>query len=211
MMILGFLLGLILILIIVIRDKTFKTMGIICFIISLIIALIAFIDDYDQKRINENFKKSKSSIFVVVKNESSHKTSYFEINDKGDKRKLKKFKYNKNEILYPDYDCFDSYCEKNEITNAFMEDSCKVFDKNRNMIEYDNTIRNILIEISKSENTILYSRIILYEDKYYVLIAFNVNWWSPNVLYKYENGKLKHIYTFNGEEVISLKEIVKEN
>ena len=209
MKILGFLLGLILILIIVIKDKTFKTMGTICFIISLIIALIAFIDDCDQKRINKNFKNSKSSIFVVTKNESSKKNSYFEINDKGDKRKVKKFKYIKNKILYPDYGCFDSYCEKNEITNAFMEDSCKVFDKNRNITEYDDTIRNILIEISKSENAILYSKIILYESKYYVLIAFNVNWWSPNVLYRYDKGKLKHIYTFNGEEVISLKEEIK--
>lgn len=212
MSIIIFLLGIILMLIFIIKNKPFKIAGTICFIISFIIGLNAIIGDYNYKKVSENFKNSKSILYIVTKNESSDKKSYFKINDKGEARKIKKFKYLENETLYIDFGCFDDYINHdiNKGLNIFNEDKCKIIDKDRNIIEYDNTIKDILVKSSKLEHSILYGKILKYKDDYYVFLAFNVNIWSPCKIYKYENGKLKHIYTFDGEEVISIKEKVRE-
>lgn len=208
MLIIICILSVMLILTFVIKDEVFRSVGRIFFAICCLIAIIAYDVERKNKEFDEGFTNSKSNISIVTKRWKGETLSYYEINDQQEKRTIKKFKYEPNNALYLE-NCFDSYRIKYNKTNAYMEESCKVLDKDRNLVEYDDTINDIINLISNLEHAILESKIIIVDNDYYVDVAFNVNLWTPYELYKYENSKLKIIYTFNDEEVIYIKETKK--
>ena len=156
-------------------------------------------------RTMENKEFLKSAYMVATKDENNNKISFYEINNRKKARKINKIEYVENDMFYLN-NCFDSYSLQTGTQNSFLEDSCKVVDKNKNTIEYNDEIKNIIILISKLDHPILSSKVLDVNGKYFVVVEFNVNLWSPYKLYKFEDGKLKHIITFNGEEVIYIKE-----
>lgn len=202
-----FVLSLIIIMIvlfIVIKNDEFRMIDITLLIPVALLFLGSLIHNSDFM-VNRRFNNSKSNISIVTKRWKGETISYYEINDQLEIRTIKKIKYEPNNALYLE-NCFDSYSIKYNKTNAYMEESCKVLDKDRNLVEYDDTIKDIINLISNLEHAILESKIIIVDNDYYVDVAFNVNLWTPYELYKYENSKLKIIYTFNDEEVIYIKE-----
>ena len=148
----------------------------------------------------------KNSIYVVTKNTSKNTLSYYEVNDRKYERKANKFEYENNETI-TFQNCFESYIDrnKNKVLNKRMEE-CKILDSNNSEMESDETIENIINLISDLEHDIMKAKAIKVEENYYVVVALNVNLWSPYDLYKYENNKLRKLYTFDDEDIIGIKE-----
>lgn len=179
-------------------EKTKRRVSIICGIIGLF--SIVFYAGYFILFKN-NFE---TSIYVVTQNESDKKLSYYEVNDREYKRKTKKFEYKDNEIIILK-DCFESYIVGNKVLNRKTEE-CRIFDSNSNEIEKYEILENIINQISELEYDIFKAKIIKVNETYYIVVELNVNLWSPYDLYRYENDKLVHLYTFDGEDVIGIKE-----
>ena len=152
-----------------------------------------------------------NSIFVVTKNERNNSISYYEINDYEDKRTVDKFEYSNNELLYFN-NCFESYIdrERNKVLNK-RTNRCEILDDNKDNIIIDEKYDDIINKVSDLEHDIMESKMIKINDNIYVVVALNVNMWSPYKLYKYDNNKLNHLYTFDGEDVIAIKENLIEN
>ena len=196
---------------------------ILCILIPILIFLIIILSFYFTKFQNkilnaidslisekEYFNKypdKKYSVYVVTKNKKE-KLNYYEITV-DNKKEIKKFKYDDNKIIYLQ-DCFQSYIsyesDRSKILNK-INDECKTIDDNDIEIDKDEEINDIINNISKINHDIWGSpKIINVNGNYFVEVALNVNLWSPYDLYKYENGKLYHLYTFNGESIVAIKE-----
>ena len=117
-----------------------------------------------------------------------------------------KFEYEENDVLHLS-GCFKSYIDhdKNEVLNKLDEKNCKVMDNDWNVINSNEDLNNIIKLVSNLKHDIILSDVVKLNDDYYVIIGLNVNFWSPYYLYKYEDNKLKRIYCFDGEKIISLK------
>ena len=200
-----------------------KTKIILCILIPILIFLIIILSFYFAKFQNkilnaidslisekEYFNKypdKKYSVYVVTKNKKE-KLNYYEITV-DNKKEIKKFKYDDNKIIYLQ-DCFQSYIsyesDRSKILNK-INDECKIINNNDIEIDKDEEINNIINGISEINHDIWGSpKIINVNGNYFVEVALNVNLWSPYDLYKYENGKLYHLYTFNGESIVAIKE-----
>jgi len=147
-----------------------------------------------------------NSIFVVTKDERNDLIRYYEINSYGYERNVDNFEYDNNELLYFN-NCFESYIDrnKNKVLNK-RTNRCEILDKNKDNIIIDEKYDDIINKVSGLEHDIMESKMIKINDNIYVVVVLNVNWWSPYKLYKYDNNKLKHLYTFDGEDVIAIKE-----
>lgn len=195
--------------IILIMDKNSKTIGAIFLILSIIVSSILIIFFINRKITNDNFKNSKETYYLVTKDLSNgNKKNYYEINDKGQIRKIDKFKYSEVEY-YKLKDCFDSYVDHNanKVLNTYTKETCKAYDKNDNEIELNDTMINMIKEASKLEHSIygFHEKIIIVDGEYYMNLSFNVNMWDPFKVFKFDGKKLKHLYTFNNEEIIFIK------
>ncbi len=148
------------------------------------------------------------SIFVVTKDQSNDEIRYYEVNDYEYKRKVMQFSYEDNKYIKFDK-CFDSYIDKNarKVLNKRL-DECKLLDGDGNEISIDDTYNDIINQVSNLEHDIVdfESKIFRTENSIYVVIEFNVNLWTPYKLYKYDNHFLNRVYTFDGEDVIAIKE-----
>lgn len=195
--------------IILIMDKNSKPIGAILFVLSIIFSSIILIHLINIKTTNDNFIYSKESYYIVTKDLShNNKKNYYEINDKGQIRKIDKFKYSEVEY-YKLKDCFDSYVDHNanKVLNTYTKETCKAYDKNDNEIELNDTMINMIKEASKLEHSIygFHEKIIIVDGEYYMNLSFNVNMWDPFKVFKFDGKKLKHLYTFNNEEIIFIK------
>lgn len=197
--------------IILIMDKNSKTIGAIFLILSIIVSSILIIFFINRKIINDNFKNSKETYYLVTKDLSNgNKKNYYEINDKGQLRKVKKFKYSEIEY-YKLKNCFDSYVnhDVNKVLNTYTQETCKAYDKNDNEIELNDTMIKMIKEASKLEHSIygFHDKIIIVDGEYFMNLSFNVNIWDPYKVYKFDGKKLKHLYTFDNQEIIYIKKI----
>ena len=200
-----------------------KTKIILCILIPILIFLIIILSFYfakfqnkilnaidgliSEKEYSNKYPDKKYSIYVVTKNKKE-KLNYYEITV-DNKKEIEKFKYDDNKIIYLQ-DCFQSYIsyesDRSKILNK-INDECKTIDDNDIEIDKDEEINDIINNISKINHDIWGSpKIINVNGNYFVEVALNVNLWSPYDLYKYENGKLYHLYTFNGESIVAIKE-----
>ena len=87
-------------------------------------------------------------------------------------------------------------------------DTCNIFDENDNIIEISEELKNILINIQKNQESVIFEiKILKLEDDYYVVEALNVNMWTPYEFYYYnsKNEELEYIYTFSNEDVVGIK------
>ena len=197
--------------IILIMDKNSKTIGAIFLILSIIVSSILIIFFINRKITNDNFKNSKETYYLVTKDLSNgNKKNYYEINDKGQIRKIDKFKYSEVEY-YKLKDCFDSYVnhDVNKVLNTYTQETCKAYDKNDNEIELNDTMIKMIKEASKLEHSIygFHDKIIIVDGEYFMNLSFNVNIWDPYKVYKFDGKKLKHLYTFDNQEIIYIKKI----
>lgn len=197
--------------IILIMDKNSKTIGAIFLILSIIVSSILIIFFINRKITNDNFKNSKETYYLVTKDLSNgNKKNYYEINDKGQLRKVEKFKYSEIEY-YKLKNCFDSYVnhDVNKVLNTYTQETCKAYDKNDNEIELNDTMIKMIKEASKLEHSIygFHDKIIIVDGEYFMNLSFNVNIWDPYKVYKFDGKKLKHLYTFDNQEIIYIKKI----
>ena len=197
--------------IILIMDKNSKTIGAIFLILSIIVSSIPIIFFINRKITNDNFKNSKETYYLVTKDLSNgNKKNYYEINDKGQLRKVEKFKYSEIEY-YKLKNCFDSYVnhDVNKVLNTYTQETCKAYDKNDNEIELNDTMIKMIKEASKLEHSIygFHDKIIIVDGEYFMNLSFNVNIWDPYKVYKFDGKKLKHLYTFDNQEIIYIKKI----
>lgn len=185
----------------------------IIIVILAVLGLFAFsaliIMGIDPAKIfDPNKNNYENSIYVVTKDESSNEVRYYEVNDYEYKRKTKQFSYEENEYIKFDR-CFDSYIDKEErkVLNKRLAE-CKLISNNEGEIQIDDTYDDIINQVSELEHSIMdhQSKIIKTKNNIYVVVVFNVNLWTPYKLYKYENNILNRLYTFDGEDVIAIKE-----
>lgn len=160
--------------------------------------------------INIYKKDFTNSIFIITKDNETQKIEYWEINDKKDIRKTNKFKTDKIKVLSLN-NCYKYYFDQ-ELNKGIDEtsfDTCKIMDENNNTIKLDDEIKNILTSILNLKHSIIYSetKIITLNNQYYVVVALNVNMWSPYRIYHYnkDNNYLGEIYTFDNKNVIGIK------
>lgn len=146
-----------------------------------------------------------NSIYVITRKEGSYDISYYEVNDRRNIRRTDKFEHN-SEIIYLK-GCFNSYIDhkKNKVLNKYNK-ICQVVDSNYNHIKNNKDIDSIIKLMAKLEHDMIEPKIIKTKNNYYVVVPLNVNWHSPYDLYKYENNKLKFIYTFESEDIIGIKD-----
>lgn len=147
-----------------------------------------------------------NSIYVITKDETTDVTYYYEINDKGKRRKTKQFEPEKMEEYTVDH-CYESYIGNNKVLNRLTLDTCVIKDSRGDSVEITEELRNIITKVSELEHDIIKNKILNLNNECYVVVEFNVNLWSPYSLYYYDknNQKLKRLYTFDGEDIIGLK------
>lgn len=151
-----------------------------------------------------------NSIFVITQNRNTNEIHYYEVNNWEYKRNINEFESDKIEVFKVDNECYNNRADiENHIAlNQLIIEKCTIKDDLEKNIEINGYIEKIIKLVSKKEkHDIIGNTIIKVNDEYYVVIELNVNLWSPYELYKYskEKNKLKLIYTFDGEEVIGIK------
>ena len=151
-----------------------------------------------------------NSIFVITQKTNTNEIHYYEVNNWEYKRNINEFESDKIEIFKVDNECYNNHADiENHIAlNQLIIEKCTIKDDLENNIEINGYIEKIIKLVSKKEkHDIIGNTIIKVNDEYYVVVELNVNLWSPYELYKYskEKNKLKLIYTFDGEEVIGIK------
>lgn len=145
-----------------------------------------------------------NSIFVITQNENTEEIKYYEVNYQSNKRQVEEFESDVDEIFSTD-ECYDS---SNGNINELTWDTCNIFDENDNIIEISEELKNILINIQKNQESVIFEiKILKLEDDYYVVEALNVNMWTPYEFYYYnsKNEELEYIYTFSNEDVVGIK------
>lgn len=201
-----------------------KTKILLCILIPISIFLVILLSFYfvkiknkvlntidsliTEKEYPNKYPDKKYSIYVITKNKKE-KLNYYEITVGDNKKKIEKFKYDDNKIIYLQ-DCFQSYIsyesDRSKILNK-INNECKIIDDTNVEIDKNEEINDIINNISEINHDIWGSpKIINVNGNYFVEVALNVNLWSPYDLYKYENGKLYHLYTFDGESIVAIKE-----
>ena len=141
----------------------------------------------------------ENTYYVITKNVDSGKISYFEVNNKGNRRKTEKFESDSfDEIIYL-HNCFDA---KN---NAIMN-SCKLTN-DFGEVSLDGINQKIVYQISLLEHSMFDVKIYKKNNDYYVVRDINVNIYDPYELYKYDisDNKLELICKIPDEEIIGFK------
>ncbi|MFA9377986.1 MAG: hypothetical protein ACERKZ_14710, partial [Lachnotalea sp.] len=126
-----------------------------------------------------------NSIFVITKNEDINNINYYEINDKGNCRKTEKFELDKIEEFTVN-NSYESYISGNKVLNVLNLDTCIIEDNTGNEIDITEEFREIIEKVSDLEHDIFKNKILKINNEYYVVVAFNVNLWSPYDLYYYD-------------------------
>lgn len=83
----------------------------------------------------------------------------------------------------------------------------ELLDENGSPVEVDKTYARIFEIVSETENDVLSVSIYQLKDHVFVVEEWNVNFWSPYVLYYYDPGKddLILLYKYDSTQVIGLK------
>ncbi len=144
-----------------------------------------------------------NSLYIVTSGQGH--TNFYEINNRGGQRQIPRFDYDYKNIYYPK-DCIESYVDNGKVLNKYTPNTCHIMDSYDNLIELDDTLVDIIKEVSKLRHDLMNIRIMKTENYYYVSVEYNVNWQSPYRLYKYEDNELKEIITLEGEDIIYVKE-----
>jgi hypothetical protein len=173
--------------------------------ISIILGIILFIVNLTLMNscINLDFT---NSLFVLTKDENTNIINYYEVNDKGKRRKVDEFEPDKMEEFKVN-NCYKSYISNNKVLNKLTLDTCIIEDNTGKSIEITDEFKKIVEKVSDINHAILKNKILKLNNEYYAVVELNVNLWSPYGLYYYDrdNDELKHLYTFDGENIIGLK------
>ena len=191
--------------------------SLLLFIVLCIFASIlwdAMIYEHEQRfkpsgKVYKNYEKlDNEHLYVVTKDDYNDEINYYKVDQKLILSESDKFEYEENDVLHLSV-CFKSYIDhnKNEVLNKLDKNNCKVMDNDWNVTSSNEDLDNIIKLVSNLEHDIILSDVVKLNEDYYVIIGLNVNFWSPYYLYKYEDNKLKRIYCFDGEKIISLNQI----
>lgn len=176
-----------------------KSIKILIVIFVIVISLIIIYSLYRYM-----LYKNDYSISIYVMTDKG----YYEINDRNNARKVSRFDSDEVKI-YNLNNCTKSYIdqEKNEVLNELSIGTCEITLDNE-VIVNNHMIDNILNKVVYLEHDLMKIKVIQTNKNYYVVTELNVNMWSPYEFYYYdkENNKLKYLYTFDGEEIIGVKE-----
>ena len=156
------------------------------------------------------YKNDFSNSILVITSNSSNQLNYYEINIWKNKRKTKEFKSQELEIYKVDNNCYNhnANIEKHIALNQLIIEKCTIKDDLEKNIEIKGYLEKIIKLVSEKEkHDIIGNTILKTNDEYYVVVELNVNLWTPYELYKYdkEKNKLKLIHTFDGENIIGIK------
>ena len=148
-----------------------------------------------------------NSTFVITSGRITKELHYYEVNNWKYKRKVNEFDSDEIEIFKADYECYKEIPLEQYSAREYYTDDCTIKDNKEINIEPDENIKNIVKLVNKKNSWIHGITIIKHNDEYYAGVLLNVNLWDPYELYKYDKkrNKLKLIYTFDGEEVIGIK------
>lgn len=103
---------------------------------------------------------------------------------------------------------YSSFSRPKGVDNPLKDiDYIKMEDKDGNYAEITPTILSILEEAQKIKHRIMKLKIFKADEEYFVFASLGVNWWTPCVLYYYnqEYSKLVVLHTFANEEVTGIK------
>ena len=147
----------------------------------------------------------ENTYYVITKNVDSGKISYFEVNNKGNRRKTEKFESDTfDEIIYL-HNCFD-------IKDNIIMNSCKLTN-DFGEVSLDGINQKIVYQISLLEHSMFDVKIYKKNNDYYVVRDINVNIYEPYELYKYDinDNKLELICKISDEEIIGFKKKKNED
>ena len=132
-----------------------------------------------------------------------------DINNEGKIRTVINFEPSPSDKYYLK-NCFTSHVDvdSGKILNEYKADTCIVTDSNNNSINLDDTLKDIINKSTNYYNPINDVLIIKINENYYVTINFIIDQYTPYKLYYYDKNRLKlrHIYTFDKESVVAIKE-----
>ena len=179
-------------------------------LILIFLAIVISYTYYKYKNDKNNNYDYTNSIYVITENVTDKATNYYEINDERRLRLTDFFNQDKKEV-YIFKNCFISHIDTDvgKTLNDFKEDTCTVTDDMYNTITLDDTSKTILKTIAnKLYNEITDVKIIKVNEHYYTTVNFAIRMHNPYKFYYYDlkNNKLNHIYTFQDEDVIGIKE-----
>ncbi len=180
---------------------TKKENKILLFLVIILI-IISLIFPFIITKLDRYFKFDKP-IYITVQNESNRKKQNYKLNDN---KKLHKIYHNFNydNKVYNLNECYDSYISNNTVLNKLNENKCEALK----LYSDDKIVIEIIDEISHIEHDIFKAKIIKTDNNYYAIVELNVNLWSPYEFYIYDkkSKSLKLIHTFDGENVIAIKD-----
>lgn len=175
---------------------------IVCFIMLILILTIVY----------SLYKNDFSNSIYVITLDNNSNVKYYEVNDRKKIREVKSFDSEELEV-YTTSSCYNSYIDrvKNKVLNKLTLDECKI-NKNGEEVAIEGDLEKIIGLVAGLEHDIMKNRILKLEDDYYVVVMLNVNLWTPYEFYKFnkEKNKLELIYTFDGEDVIGIRKILKD-
>ena len=182
-----------------------KAIKIILIIVVIALAItLAIITSLKEKPKKENYT---NSIYVLT--DSGHGYNYYQINNEGKIRTVINFEPSPSDKYYLK-NCFTSHVDvdSGKILNEYKADTCIVTDSNNNSINLDDTLKDIINKSTNYYNPINDVLIIKINENYYVTINFIIDQYTPYKLYYYDKNRLKlrHIYTFDKESVVAIKE-----
>ena len=182
-----------------------KIIKIILIIIGIALAItFAIITSLKEKPKKENYT---NSIYVIT--DSGHGYNYYQINNERKIRTVINFEPDINDKYYLK-NCFISHIDvdSGKILNDYKEDTCTITDSSNNKVDLDDNIKDIINKTTNYYNQIGDVKIIKIDENYYVIINFIIDEYTPYKLYYYDKNKpkLRHIYTFDKESVVAIKE-----
>ncbi|ABX43542.1 hypothetical protein [Lachnoclostridium phytofermentans] len=135
----------------------------------LIILILVILSKVDIG-VNSDFN---NSFFVITKNEVTNVSNYYELNDKGKRRKAEKFEPDKMEEFTIN-NCYKSYISGNKVLNKLTLDTCVIKDDTGNSIEIAEEFRKIIEKVSDLKHSIIKNKILKINNEYYVVVELNV-------------------------------------
>lgn len=149
-----------------------------------------------------------NSLFIITRNELVDQTKYYEVNYKENKRQVKKFESQVDNV-YTARGCLNWHDVVGIYPNEITWETCEIVNENEEKIKLNKVFKNIISNVQKEqlEHAIFEIKILKVKDDYYVVVTLNVNFWTPYELYYYDNKtkELNKIITFSNEDVIGIK------
>ena len=163
---------------------------------------VVTVSDYDLNYYSDIYYAYRESVYLN-ENTLSDKKSFYSVSKYRKAERITEFKDDEIDIYTASPGAYDSYIGKG--VNFFAKK--ELYDIDGKDVEMTPVLSDIMEMVAGIENDIMLMQILKDGDEFFVYTELNVNWWSPCVLYYYDQGSksLRELYTFDNERIIGLR------